>query len=206
MKENFTDVMKSGMGKAMKSVHTAIPAEVTSFDPDTRKVSARPVVRDNADGVYTDFPEIYEIPVQYPASSKAGICFPLERGDTGMLIFCQADIEGWCQRGGMQNPGTERKWDLTDAIFVPGVFPFNEKKPEIETGKLVIWYNESKITIGSKVTIENSSGQSMAGLIDSLFTTLAGAVTTGSPVSQVLNPATISSLNALKAQFAQLLE
>ena len=205
MSDSFTDIFGGSVKNMMSEIHTAVPAEVVSFDAQKRKVSVRPTVREKSAKGFVESPTVHEVPVQYPASSNAGVTFPLSKGDTGILIFSQADIEAWCQRGGLQNPSSERKWDLTDAMFIPGLFAFSESDPEVESNKLVVRYGNAKIKIGTKVTIE-AGGQSMAGLIGDLFTALSSAATTGSPCAQVLNPATITQLNALKAQFALLLE
>jgi hypothetical protein len=205
MSKDFTEVFGKSVGNMMKNVHTAIPATVERFDAGTRKVSAKPAVRQKkSGGEYTDMPVVHEVPVQYPSSSKAGLTFPLEKGDTGVLIFSQADIDAWCQRGGTQTPGSERHWDLTDAIFIPGVWPFSASKPEVEAGKIVMSYGNSAVKIGSKITIEGIGN--LASLMGDLISAIAGIATTGSPAAHVLNPANIAQLNAIKAQFDALLE
>ena len=155
MKERLSDVLKQAVRTGLSNVHTCIPAKVVEFDSDEAKIRARPLIRRRrADGNVVDLPDAHEVPVQYPSTAAACITYPLHADDTGILIFAERNIERWLDRGGISDPPSSRRFDFTDAIFIPGVWPFDDA-PEIIDDAMLVKYEDSRIELRSDKVVIN---------------------------------------------------
>ena len=66
---------------------------------------------------------IYNVPVLFPRSRKAAVTFPLEKGDTVLLVFAERSLDEWIEKGGNKvSPEDPRRHDMSDAIAIPGCF------------------------------------------------------------------------------------
>jgi hypothetical protein len=72
-----------------------------------------------------DFSQILGVPLIYPSSSTAAITFPVNVGDTVLLVFAQRSIDSFkAGDGNVSTPEDFRDFDIRDAIAIPGLFPF----------------------------------------------------------------------------------
>lgn len=105
----------------LKGIHTAMPGEITSFDPGSGRATVKP------NGQYTSssgkrmaYPQISDVPVVFPVcqSAGAGIAFPVKAGDSCIIIVSEVELDEW--RSGGESEGSLR-FDLTNAMAVPGL-------------------------------------------------------------------------------------
>ena len=113
----------------LADVHTCMPAQVTQYNPARNTVDVTPclqtVVR-NADGTESVEapPNLVEVPVLFPRGGGYYVAWPLEPGDTVLLVFAERSIDDWSISGGTGvRPEPPRKHDWADAIAIPGVAP-----------------------------------------------------------------------------------
>lgn len=108
-------------------IWTALPAVVQSYDPARMTVSVQPTVQAQVrspEGVWSDttLPVCVDCPVVFQAGGGFMFSFPLTDGDEGILIFSSRCIDAWWQNGGIQPQAEFRLHDLSDGMFVPGLF------------------------------------------------------------------------------------
>src|SRR6266702_894931 len=94
------EVIRDGIGSALESVHTAIPASVTKYDAATQKADVQPLVKmayEDEDGnrQAVNLPVVTSCPVQFPGGAGLTIVFPIAVGDTGLLVFSEASLDKW---------------------------------------------------------------------------------------------------------------
>lgn len=107
-------------------VNTSIPARILSYNASTQEASVQPLVkRRYRDGRVVDRAPITGVPIIFPAAGGGIITFPVQEGDTVLLIFSQRSIDRWVRGSGEPvDPLDNRKHDISDAMAIPGLFPF----------------------------------------------------------------------------------
>ncbi len=148
-------------------LHTALPGKIVKYDESTQKADVQPLIKER----YTDesgaqqsreLPVIPSVPVQFPGAGGYRITFPVAVGDTGLIMFAEASLDKWLVSGGTVDPADERRHDLTDAVFLPGLRDFGHALTSAPTDRatfgkddgLQIHVDGSKIRIGSNSPIE----------------------------------------------------
>jgi hypothetical protein len=148
-------------------LHTSLPGKIVRYDESTQKADVQPLIKER----YTDesgaqqsreLPVIPSVPVQFPGAGGYRITFPVAVGDTGLIMFAEASLDKWLVSGGTVDPAEERRHDLTDAIFLPGLRDFGHALTSAPTDRatfgkddgLQIHVDGSKIRIGSNSPID----------------------------------------------------
>jgi hypothetical protein len=102
-------------------------------------------------------PVIPNVPVQFPQGGGYRITFPLAVGDTGLLLFSDVSLDVWLSQGGEVDPLDDRRFDLSDGVFLPGVRSFANALTDASAdhmtlgaeGGLQIHIDGSSIKVGS---------------------------------------------------------
>lgn len=78
-------------------------------------------------GVSVEEPVILHVPVIMPSSSTSSITFPINKGDTVLCVFSQRGLDVFKNSNGLPaTPVDYRKFDMRDAVAIPGLFPFSK--------------------------------------------------------------------------------
>lgn len=129
----------------MTTVHTAIPAEVDKYDHQKQIADVKPVLKRRfEDGTELELPVIPNVPVAWPGSVDGSLTFPLNRGDTVLLVFSERSMDEWLAQGGVVSPSDGRKFDLKDAVAIP-------RLPEFMTGGLADNNTDMQLRFGDTV-------------------------------------------------------
>lgn len=120
MIQEFTQAVEDSIRSMINDIHTAIPAEIMSFNPEKAVATVKPLGKCRiSDEVMLDYPQISDVPVVIPMSSEGvGIAFPIKKGDSCLLIISEIELDKW--RTGSDSQGTIR-FDLTSAIAIAGM-------------------------------------------------------------------------------------
>ncbi len=104
------------------SLHVALPGIVESFDSETCTASVRPALRRRAgpEGEPIPVPILREVPVFWPAFSDPNLTLRIQPGDMCLLIFADANIDGWYDTGSATLPPSDRQHDWSDAFAFVG--------------------------------------------------------------------------------------
>lgn len=205
----MSEVLRRAVDARLESVNTAIPARVESYDRATQTISAQPLVR----AIYFDesgarqserLPMVTRVPVVFQGAGDYASTFPLAKGDTVLLVFAQASIDKWLARGGDVDPLDDRRFDLSDAIAIPGL---RSRPSSLDSSATA---SDAWVISGPEIRIGGSSGteptfkaDAFMTALDTLISAIASAVSGivassgGSPVGAAAGTA----ITAAKATF-----
>ncbi len=118
--------MESVLGDAAADLHVALPGRVESYDATTQTVVVQPMLKRVGRGVddvreVDTHPAIPDVPVAFPGAGAWFVTFPLAKGDTGLLVFCEADLSPWRATSQNSDPLDDGRHTLAGAVFVPGL-------------------------------------------------------------------------------------
>jgi len=187
------DIFRDSVYSILANVHTSLPGIIVSYDPSTNKAQVQPALNKNFTSGEMPMPILQNVPIVFPKN----ITFPINAGDYVLLIFSERSLDLWKSVGGQVTPTDPRKFDLSDAIAIPGLMPFTESYPDNNNQDYVINFGGSSITIkpDGAVTIKTSStvaigktGSELLDLIEQLMTALRGPLVTGTALGGPLNP------------------
>lgn len=190
------------MRSALMDVHTAIPGEVTRYDAalqlcDVKPQVKAPVVQPDGSTEYESLPIVTNVPVVFPGAGGFRMTFPVQNGDTVLLIFSEASIDRWLEAGGDVEPGDTRRHHLADAIAVPGLHPKSKSWTGAEPGvvtigsdvgpadfvalatKVATELNALKTAFNTWVPVPNDGGAALKAILTTLFSTWPGSVASG---------------------------
>ncbi len=105
----------------MKGIHTAMPGEITSFDPGSGKATVKPSGKfTSTSGKRMPYPAISDVPVAFPVCQSAGVgvAYPVKAGDSCIIIISEVELDEW--RSGAESEGS-LQFDLSSAMAVPGL-------------------------------------------------------------------------------------
>lgn len=108
--------------KAASDIHTAVPGTIVSYDPAKGQATVKPTMKfTTKGGNVVDYPQISGVPVvfQQHMGQKATIGFPVKPGDGCLLVISEQSLDYFMYG---QETGTNLKFDLTNAIAIPGLF------------------------------------------------------------------------------------
>ncbi len=183
---SFTPDLPSAIDSAtlrvLSRVNTSIPGIVQSYDQTTQEATVLPAIKrevDTEDGTAIEaLPVVPGVPVVFPGAGAYKITWPLAKGDTVLLVCSQASLDQWLQRGGTVDPRDPRKFDLSDAVAIPGLLSFNEASNQVDGSAMVI--SGPSIKLGSKDASEFAALQSeVLALRNELNTHTHGGVMSG---------------------------
>lgn len=134
------------------TLNTSIPCRVKSVDGD--RVTLTLNILRVFNGEEKEALTLVDVPVAFPESSKYGVTFPIEPGDTGIALFQQRSINEWLE-GSTSAPKDIRLLDYSDAIYLPGAKPFGGELPTVLTVKAdnatVVMKPEGDIDVANKI-------------------------------------------------------
>lgn len=119
-------LLRAAIQRRDRETHTGMPAEVQAYDPTKQTVDVQPLlmflVPDEAGNLVAEtLPVLSSIPVHFPGGGGMRATFPLVLGDTGWVKFAEGSLDAWQAKGGLTNPGDQRRFSIADAVFEPGL-------------------------------------------------------------------------------------
>lgn len=142
------------MAKAVvDQVHTMLLAKVVKFDKEKCVATVQPYGKFTlSNGYKVDFPQITDVPVMMLMRQPEdfGIAFPVKENDEGMLIMSEIELDSW--RSQSESNGL-LKFDLTSAVFLPGIIRSSETlKEAIDKDALIARWGDNKIVLSKDGT------------------------------------------------------
>jgi len=115
----------------ISDVHTHIPCQVVSYDNATNTCSIQPCINQirftDPNNLSTiNLPVIDDIPVKQFGSGKCVFTVSPQEGSYGWYHVSERAIENWLLNGGIVNPSSARKFNLSDGVFDPGGYTLIE--------------------------------------------------------------------------------
>lgn len=189
------DVLELVKREVLDRIKATEICRVTRFAPATSSVSIQPLVSrafDDLRGarVSRARQEIHEVPVWFFGASSCRITVPVSVGDYGLALFCSSSTSRWKRRGGVVDPGDDRKhWD-DDVFFLPGGSALVNLPTPVPTDALVIHSGGKRVKIGGptgtqKTLMADSFLSALDTLVDGIHTAV-GAIPGGSTAAAAL--------------------
>jgi len=136
------------------SINTSLPGTVSSVDGDRVQVTLG-IVRE-FNGQKQEPMVLPDVPVVFPGGRSGRLSWPVSDGDTGLVVFCQRNLDRWLAGQEGVLPANRRMHDYSDAVFVPGLEPFGNKIPSTVTLEM----DQASLTFerDGAVSITNAAG------------------------------------------------
>jgi hypothetical protein len=200
------EVISEAIADSLLHLYTSMPGVVVSYDPAKQTVSVKPCIKATyADGQVVERPQIDNVPVQFPRGKKSSITFPIVAGDPVTLIFSMRSLDVWKQKGGVVDPLDLRKFNITDAIAIPGSSPKNNVLADADASHMRFRNDKALIEMqeSGKFKITNGT-EELLDLMDQLIACLQAAKTTTAIGPQPLWAQTQSTLTQIKTKLGTL--
>lgn len=126
----LSEYLKTEFEYSMAEMWFACPGVISSVSGDLSdmRVNVKPAINElYADGTTEEHLDILSVPLIMPGSGTTLVSFPVNAGDTVMLIFSQRSMDNFkIGNGQPTQPNDARKFQAEDAIAIPGLFTFSK--------------------------------------------------------------------------------
>lgn len=151
------DAIDSHVRRLQNNLYTALPAIVKSYNSDTQTVSVLPALNRKIDDVHIPWVTIPDVPVMFPSAGGGLLSFPINEGDTVLLVFSKNSIDQWKAGDGSEvDLNSNRSHSVSDAIAIVGLYTTNthlEPNPE----DVELKFNDNRITLKADGAVEIKS-------------------------------------------------
>lgn len=201
----LAEFLDDGINAKLLDVHTCIPGIVVRFDAEKQIADIQPALkRKFSETQIEPLPVVTNVPVVYPRSSNSIMYFPLNKGDSVLLLFAERSIDRWISQGGIVDPADVRKHHLSDGICVPGLFPSSQPFSVSKKENLCIEFGDAKLTLSEAGKFSmGSKGNPQAELFDIISKTLQELSIAQTPAGPLLNAAQFAALKVLIDQLKE---
>ena len=181
-----------GIGAIFQSliaeVHTNLIAQVISFDKAKQTVSVQPVLQRKYKGQDPSNLSVGEdIPVLFFGSGDFVITVDVKKDSYVVLLVSERSLDKWFLQGGIVDPDDTRKFNLSDAIAIPGINPLPDTiVPPVEANCISI-----RNRLNTMFIKLDSTGISMKNKL-----TVDGVTRSNGVIDDTLKPATMVTLGA----------
>lgn len=189
---SFKNQIKRLARGVVDQIHTALPGTVISYDSGSGRASVQPSgFFKTEDGRSLAFPVIHNAPVCFPCGGggSIGVSFPIKPGDAGLIVFSESQLDDFLNGGDSDDP---RRFALTDAMFIPGMYPAAPPVSTTDPSAVVVQNGENTavmtssaftVTVGS--TVFSVSGSGITGTVGGVPFSISGGDLTVAGISLV---------------------
>lgn len=197
---NDTELLNMAIESWLSDVHTCMPGKVDSYDPATQQATIKPlvqrrIVHEDGSEALEPLPSITNVPVVFLRAAGFFMTFPIVKGDFVTLHFCETSIDNYMSGIGEDtDPDEFRHHDLSDAIAVPGFYPFKKSISDISSENLVIGKDNGgaqihitpsgEVKLGSNLAVNEAvMGTTYRAAEDTMLTAVSAAIALiGAPI------------------------
>lgn len=147
MIQEFVEEVRKQSKKLINEIHTAFPAQVKSYNPDTGLAVVSPLIKfRKPEGDLVNYPDISGVPTMYQKTGKITVVCPVKIGDIGLVLCSEESLDLWMYG---KETDTVLKHDLTNAVFLPNALCSgnNSMKKACSQDAVVVTNGETEITI-----------------------------------------------------------
>ncbi len=194
--DNLSELIKRTMIQTMRQLRVSMPCEVVRYNSKRQMVDVR-IVQPEIDlaGNNIPMPVITNIPVSFVRCGNSHITHPINKGDTGFIIFADRDISSWVETNNTSVVDSARTHSMQDSYFIPGIVGggknANPNDVEIKYNNTTIHLRKNgdvDINTPSKVNVNASN------VIVTANTTVINSETTNNGNVQINGNLTVSQL------------
>lgn len=191
-------VIQLALEAHLDGVRVGLPGIITEYDKDQQRASVQPLVQHGyvLDGVrrVETLPIIHDTPVRFPGAGTTRTTYPVKVGTIGWINFASSSLAVYLETGGIVDPDDDRRHDINDAVFEPGLHTFNAVPSTAPDDAMVHWAGDFDVRIGGYDSVEPIMlGDQTATALD----TFATAVGTALAAVGLTGPAAVAFGNAV---------
>ena len=192
------DLLRAVLDSHADEIHTCLPGTIRSYDYTTQTaeiaLGVHRVIRgldgDEDDDTSAPYPILVAVPLIWPGMGTARLNFPVNAGDSVLVLFPEASIDRWLTTGADGDPGLALRHALDGAVAIPGLRHKNNRNGGSPSDAIVLGYQggtEVKITStqvqagGTKALAEADDVKTHLAAISAALATIGAAA--GSPSS-----------------------
>lgn len=155
MRTNLPAALDAAIERHLSQIHTAMPGRIEKYDWELQKASVKPLIKKQyMDGREASLPLIVNVPVMFMRTDNFSFTYPINEGDLVLVLFTERSMELYLKDGGEQLPGDRRKFDLSDGIAIPGLYPFSEQSKATNNDDVLIKFKEATLRITGEGVFE----------------------------------------------------
>lgn len=199
------EILFQAIQTKLLEMHVCLPCKVTKVNATTGYVNVQPTLqtRYKTKSAATNLPEIQSVPVQMPSGQDWWIKAPIAVGDVGVLLFSERSLDNWSVTSGQEfvDPNDSRMFNLSDAIFLPGIR--TSVNPISGAGTDLVVHNGSatfSVQKAGKFKIANQANELISVLADLVADLITATTVLGGPFT----PGTIAQLTAIEVKLLTL--
>jgi len=174
------DILKAAIRSEIYEMHTCMPATILVYDHTTQKATVQPVIRGRRFDPETETVSHYKmaaisnVPVQFPQGTGFSITYPLTVGDPVLLVFSERSLDEWLLTATPDNLNQDfRRFDISDAVAIPGVRPFVTPQTQVDPTAMVI--AGAQVKLGSITATQGLMTQALQVALKAFASALTGS-------------------------------
>ena len=158
---SLPEAIKYAIMSNLAGVNTGIVGSVTKYDKDKDLAEIQIEVSQLMEnGEQLVIPPLFNVPIlrERTNGGKSYLSLPIKKGDKGWVMFSQRTIDNWLVDGKQQDMNNLRMFDMSDAIFSPGIYPSSKTLSE-NNEDVVLRHEDTHITLKKDgLLIEDKNG------------------------------------------------
>lgn len=151
---NLASLLELLKGNIMMQLNCHQVGEIVSFDSSTQTAEVQIKMLKMINGKLEEYSILIDCPCVVLSGGKGRLTFPIEQGDSCIVLFNDRDIDNWYAGGQKMLPRTNRMHSYTDAIALVGIRnkqnqieDYLQHGVELKYGKSTIKLENNKVTI-----------------------------------------------------------
>lgn len=204
-KPTLSKLLQNAISSYLIDVHTALPAKIESYKNGKAEVTL--CLQRKVNDELITLPKLVDVPVMFPRTNggKSFLSMPIKKGDTGLVIFTERSIDRWKVGGGIVDPKDTRKFDLSDAVFIAGLYDFSKPLNYSNSEAIELVNDKASIILHPDGKIEfKGVSEDLVKIVESVIDNLISAKVVTALGLSPFAPDTIINFNKNKAQISTL--
>lgn len=151
---DLSTILDRNKEEAKSEINCVTVGTIESFDSGDQTVTVSINYKRYVSGkAAVSYPVLIKCPVMFLFGDAARITFPIVKGDTCLLLFCDREIDTWFSGGAPNVPQSARMHSLNDAVAIVGIRNLQNKLSDYYDSGVEIKNGESYIRINNDGTI-----------------------------------------------------
>lgn len=187
----LAQIVSKALKSALGETYVSGPATIQDYDSTTQTASVQPnlqVTVTDEDGNVTVKSRaiINHVPILFPGGGGFRIMWPLNPGDTVLLVMSDQSLDIWKSAGGVVDPLDSRLHSINDAVAIPGLHPDSDAWTVGDASVITIGADGAEgdfVATANRVLTELQSMASIFNAHTHVLTLTVGTGTAAPPVS-----------------------
>ena len=144
----------------MRQINCHQLGEIVSFNPSTQTAEVQLKMSFVINNEIKNYPLLIDCPCIVLCGGEGRITFPINQGDSCLVLFNDRDMDNWFASGQTMQPRTNRYHDFSDAIALVGLRNMQNKITDYLADGVELKYGGSTIKLqNGKVTLTNGTAK-----------------------------------------------